>query len=276
MKEVRVGVARTRRQMVLGVFLWIAILGAAMFYLLRWVDRGVHVAETSPQSQPLSNAAAELGMPFDAVPEVIATEFLADCWAMIRAQPGFEAGRGTETDSLEDIQGQGRILVLVHISGNRIQLDRLQEYVPVGLDRAQAQRVYATATRAIRTCGIAENMLPNGSYVFTFDPAATEIVVGPATPSHRVASAVHACWTAGNGLAGSVTVAVRTDQDRVVVDQVGNQQNPVLFQAARRAVLRCVENADLSAAETYMLTFSATGPVPAWSEQAVTALHSDD
>lgn len=264
MKEVRDGVARTRRQKVLGVFLWIAILGVAMFYLLRWVDQGVPVAETPPKSQPLSNAAAELGV--DAVPEVIATEFLADCWAMIRAQPGFEAGRGSETDSLEDIRGQGQILLLVDISGNRIQLDRLQDYVPVGLDRAQAQGVYATATRAIRTCGIAENTLPNGSYVFTFDPAATEIVVGPATPSHRVASAVNACWTAGTGLAGSVTVAVRTDQDRVVVDQVGNQQNPMLFQAARRAVLRCLENADLSAAETYMLTFSATGPVPAWSE----------
>lgn len=266
MKVARDGDAPTKRQMILGVLLWIVITSAIMGLLLRWLG-AFQTAEISPLDNPTPSAVAELGgISFDVVPEVIATEFLADCWAMIRAQPGFEAGRGSETDSLEDIRGQGQILLQVDISGNRIQLDRLQDYVPVGLDRAQAQGVYATATRAIRTCGIAENTLPNGSYVFTFDPAATEIVVGPATPSHRVASAVNACWTAGTGLAGSVTVAVRTDQDRVVVDQVGNQQNPMLFQAARRAVLRCLENADLSAAETYMLTFSATGPVPASSE----------
>lgn len=266
MKDARDVSALTGRQMILGVSLWILIISAAMIFLLRWMG-AFQVADTSPGGQSMSNVTAELGgTSFDAVPDVIATEFLADCWAMIRAQPGFEAGRGSETDSLEDTQGRGQILLLVDISGNRIQLDRLQDYVSVGLERAPAQRVYATAMRAIRTCGIAENALPNGSYVFTFDPTATEIVVGPATLSHRIASAVNSCWTAGTGLAGSVTVVVRTDQDGVAVDQVGSQQNPILFQAARRAVLRCLESADLSAAETYILTFSPTGPVPTWSD----------
>jgi len=267
MKEVRDGIARTRQQTVLGVFLWIVILGAAMFFLIRWVDGSVHDAEPLPQSQILPNdARVSGGTSFVAVPDDIATDFLADCWSMIRAQPGVEAGRGSETDSLEDIRGQGRIFLLVDVSGNHIELDRLQDYLAEGLNRDAAQRVFATATRAIRRCGIADNVLPNGSYTFTFDPAATEIVVRPATPSHRVASAVNSCWIAETGLTGSVTVAVSTDQNGLTVDQVGSQQNPILFQAARRAILRCLERADLSAAEIYMLTFSPTGPVPAWPE----------
>lgn len=76
------------------------IIGVVMTLLLRWMG-AFQVAETSPEGQSVPNAATELGETlFDAVPDLIATDFLADCWAMIRAQPGFEAGRGSETDSL--------------------------------------------------------------------------------------------------------------------------------------------------------------------------------
>lgn len=150
---------------------------------------------STPESSPPTVSNATIVLVESDVPDLIATDFLSECWRKsVRGTPAWLAPGDTEADVLADLVGKGGINVRVEVVGNRIHTNTLslasatlpgsQEPVDFSqLTRAgsinydDALKIFDTTTRALTRCGIEGVPLPNGVYLFNFDPGRGTIPV---------------------------------------------------------------------------------------------------